>query len=65
MRDRDKEFYRTPPRPRGARTADTDPRPGEDPARGGQKVYVPDPDGMKTTEPNIKSEGGDEPPEPN
>lgn len=45
------EFYRTPPRPRGPRSGDTDPRPGEDATRGGQKEFVPDPDGMQPTEP--------------
>ncbi len=44
------EFYRTPPRAFGPRSGDTDPRPGEDPTRGGQKEFVPDPDGMKATE---------------
>lgn len=45
-------FYRTAPRPYGARSGDTDPRPGEDPDRGGQKEFVADPDGMKPTEPS-------------
>lgn len=49
------EVYRTAPRPRGARSGDTDPRPGEDPARGGQKTHVPDPGGMKATEPKVES----------
>jgi hypothetical protein len=44
------EVYRTPTRAHGARSGDTDPRPGEDPARGGQKEYVADPDGMEPTE---------------
>jgi hypothetical protein len=44
------ETYRTPSRTHGPRSGDTDPRPGEDPARGGQKEYAGDPDGMKPTE---------------
>ncbi len=47
----DREFYRTPPRSRGARSGGVDPRPGEDPDRGGQKSFTTDPDGMKETEP--------------
>ena len=53
-------FYRTAQRPRGARSGDTDPRPGEDPDRGGQKEFVADPDGMKPTEP-VRSRDGDPP----
>lgn len=44
------ESYRTPARAFGPRSGDTDPRPGEDPTRGGQKEFVPDPDGMNATE---------------
>ncbi len=44
------EAYRTPSRAHGPRSGDTDPRPGEDPTRGGQKEFVPDPDGMNPTE---------------
>lgn len=44
------EFYRTPTRPRGPRSGGIDPRPGEDPDRGGQKTYVPDPGGMTPTD---------------
>jgi hypothetical protein len=43
------ERYRTPKRKHGARSAATDPRPGEMPTRGGQKNYVGDPGGMKPT----------------
>jgi hypothetical protein len=42
-------IYRTPQRARGARSAGTDPRPGELPDRGGQKNYVGDPGEMKPT----------------
>jgi len=41
------EYYRTPQRKRGARSVGVEPRPGEDPDRGGQKSYTDDPDGMK------------------
>jgi hypothetical protein len=43
--------FHTPQRKRGARSGATDPRPGEDPDRGGQKTYLGDPGGMK---PNAK-----------
>ena len=46
-----KEYYRTAQRSRGARSGGVDPRPGEDPDRGGQKSFTSDPDGMKVTEP--------------
>ena len=53
------ESYRTPKRKRGARSAATDPRPGEMPARGGQKTYVGDPGGMKPTS-KSRAKSGDE-----
>jgi hypothetical protein len=51
----DREFYRTAPRPKGARSGGVDSRPGEDPDRGGQKSFTRDPDGMKETEPKVSS----------
>lgn len=51
-----REFYRTPGRRHSARAAGVDPRPGEDPARGGQKSSTADPGGMKSTEPTAKVE---------
>ncbi len=44
------EAYYTPIRAHGPRSADTNPRFGKDPPRGGQKEFVPDPDGMNPTE---------------
>ncbi len=51
-----KEVYRTAQRNRGPRSAGVDPRPGEDPDRGGQKSFTTDPDGMKMTEPKAGNE---------
>ncbi len=42
---------RTPDRPHGPRSGGTDPRPGEDVTRGGQKSHVGDRSGMQPTEP--------------
>lgn len=58
----ERETYRTPQRPRGARAAGADPRPGEGLQRGGQKSHLPDPDGMQPTErerKNRQQEGAD------
>ena len=44
-------MIRTPDRAHGPRSGGTDPRPGEDPSRGGQKSHVGDPGGMQPTEP--------------
>jgi hypothetical protein len=43
--------FRTPDRRHGPRSGGTDPRPGEDTTRGGQKSHVGDPSGMQPTEP--------------
>lgn len=51
----DREFYKTAQRPRGVRSGGVDPRPGEDPDRGGQKSFTRDPDGMKQTEPMVEA----------
>ena len=42
---------RTPDPAHGPRSRGTDPRPGEDVTRGGQKSHVGDPSGMQPTEP--------------
>ena len=44
-------MMRTPDRPHGPRSGGTDPRPGEDTSRGGQKSPIGDPGGMQPTEP--------------
>ena len=52
---KNREFYRTASRPHGARSGGVDPRPGEDPDRGGQKSFTTDPDGMKATDPKTET----------
>jgi hypothetical protein len=44
------ESYRTAPRPKGATSGGVNPRPGEDPTRGGQKTYDDDPGGVEATD---------------
>lgn len=47
---REMKSYHTAPRPRGATSGAVNPRPGEDPTRGGQKTYDDDPGGVKATD---------------